>query len=94
MINSNEVLMKALEKWGIETQVLIWIEEMSELIKVLAKRNRLINPSYDSQIEEELADVDICLDQMKLLYPSYEEYKNQKMARLKRLIEASGDKKE
>jgi NTP pyrophosphatase (non-canonical NTP hydrolase) len=61
------LLQEALDKWGFDTQVLIWIEEMSELIQVLAKRDRHINPSYDSQIEEELADVDICLDQMIMI---------------------------
>jgi hypothetical protein len=76
----NALLQTALDKWGLDTQVLIWIEEMSELIKALAKRNRYINPSYDSQIEDEIADVDICNDQMKMIFfssnPSITQYYN------------------
>lgn len=81
-----DLLNRALEKWGFGSQALIWIEELSELIKVIAKRDRVVNPSFESQLLEELADVDICLDQMKILFPEYQEYKIRKVNRLRRLV--------
>ena len=82
----NKLLVAALDKWGYDSQALIWIEELAELIHRVAKRDRKINPSHDSQIAEEIADVDICLDQMKLLFPSYVEFKERKIERLRRLV--------
>jgi len=84
-----QLMLDALKKWGLQSQKLIWIEEMSELIQAIAKSDREINPSYEIQVLEELADVDICLDQMKILYPNYEEIKKQKIARLKRLVKGA-----
>jgi len=82
----NKLLTDAYTKWGYGTQALIWIEEMAELIQKLAKQDRKINPSFRTQIIEELADVDICLDQMKILYPDFQEIKERKIQRLKRLV--------
>ena len=82
-----DLLNRALEKWGFGTQVLIWIEELSELIQRIAKRDRKINPSFDDQIADEIADVDICLDQMKILFPEYQAIKIQKVERLRRLVQ-------
>lgn len=81
-----EMLREAIHKWGYGTQALIWIEEMAELIQSIAKLDRKINPSSGLQVAEELADVDICLDQMKLVFPEYQEFKIQKVKRLKGLV--------
>lgn len=80
------LLKHAMEKWGYGSQALLWIEEMSELIQSIAKRDRNINPSNDAQIAEEIADVDICLDQAKLEFPEYLDFKKQKIERLRRLV--------
>ena len=82
----SELLREALEKWGYATQMLIWVEEMAELTKELVKRDRIVCGSSDEKIAEELADVDLCLDQMKMLYPKYKQYKAQKVQRLRRLV--------
>lgn len=80
------LLLEALNKWGVPSQILIWIEEMAELTQSLCKYDRKINPSAYEQICEELADVDICLDQMKLIFTQFEEFKLQKVKRLKGLV--------
>ena len=86
-MNKYEKLLEdAYTKWGHNSQRLIWIEEMSELIQKLAKSSRLINPSFLSQIEEELADVIICIDQMKQIYPGYTKFMVPKVSRLERLV--------
>ena len=86
MSEYKQLLQDAITKWGMPSQKLIWIEEMSELIKAIAKSERAINPSFREQIVSEIADVDICLDQMKEVYPEYEEVRKRKIARLKRLV--------
>lgn len=58
--------------YGVKNQIPIWIEEMSELTKVLCKWFRLYE-SLDGDIplqllvdmEEEITDVTVCLDQIK-----------------------------
>ena len=52
----------------------IWIEEMSELIKVICKWARKydelegdITPQLKADFYEEITDVSICLDQLKYI---------------------------
>ena len=85
-IEYKQMLQDAITKWGMPTQRLIWIEECAEFIQRLAKVDRYINSSFRDQVAEELADVDICLDQAKEQYPEYKEHKKRKIARLKRLV--------
>lgn len=64
MINKNKEI---LNYKTIDHQMTIWIEEMSELIKELCKRQRkgyFTNENLE-HTKEELIDVQICLDQMK-----------------------------
>ena len=86
MNKEEKLLNDAYTKWGYDSQRLIWIEEMAELIQVLAKSDRSINPAFLSQIEDEIADVDICLEQIKILYPGYKKHRARKIARLERLV--------
>ena len=81
-----QLLNDAYTKWGYHSQMLIWVEEMAELIQKLVKRGRNINPSFENEIEDELADVTLCVDQMIMLFPNYKEYRERKIARLKRLV--------
>ena len=62
------VLKKAVEVYGPEKQTDMMLEEMSELTKALLKHRR--NPGAETlaNIREEMADVQIMLDQMRLIY--------------------------
>ena len=51
---------------GIDKQIIVWIEEMSELTKELCKYLR--EKSCMICIKEEITDVQVCLDQMKLAF--------------------------
>ena len=62
---------QATKKWGTQAQIDQMIEEMAELIVALNKykRNKFYNEEMDEQklkddVFTELADVDICLEQM------------------------------
>ena len=60
---------KIVEHYGYEKQIPVWIEEMSELTKELCKwqRKGSLHPELIDNIKEEIADVTICLDQIKYL---------------------------
>jgi NTP pyrophosphatase (non-canonical NTP hydrolase) len=63
---------KIYDKWGLESQERMCIEEMSELTKELCKRMRYKNTDKENQIKdniiEELADVINCVEQLIYIY--------------------------
>ncbi len=65
--DKKQILQKALKTWGTNAQILIAIEEMSELTKALLKN---INRGKDNRdhILEELSDVLITLEQIQMIY--------------------------
>ena len=63
---------KIVEHYGVKAQIPVWIEEMSELTKVLCKWARKydklegdISLQLLSDMQEEITDVTICLDRLK-----------------------------
>lgn len=89
MIQHRDTLTKALETWGADAQMLMMFEEMSELQKELCKNAR--GADNTDHIAEEIADVQIMLEQMIILHDverKVEEYKYAKIRRLSDRIEA------
>ncbi len=91
-----EILKKAIEAWGPEAQEDASIEEMAELIKALLKyRRERTDPSH---VQEEIVDVQIVLDQLKILFfdsdVEYDELKQKKLAQLSKLIRKESIRKE
>lgn len=90
-----QIYMKALQTYGEEAQITMVFEEMAELQKVLCKylRNRLkfpISVEVTSHVAEEIADVEIMIGQMKLLFEiqeTVEKFKTIKIDRLKNRLE-------
>lgn len=81
-MENNELYQKAIEKWGLEAQFNMAVEECAELIVEIQhnKRNRnsLVN------IIEEAVDVYNCVKQIRTLDPELFDYKEkEKMERLK-----------
>ncbi|MBR4927000.1 MAG: hypothetical protein IKY98_01600 [Alphaproteobacteria bacterium] len=64
---SQDILDRAISKWGKHAQLLMVLEEMSELQKEILKN---INRDKDNldEIIDETADVEIMLDQLKYIY--------------------------
>jgi len=61
-------MQRALDKWGLNSQVGMAIEECAELIVVLQKYiNREKQPSLE-EIIDEIADVEMMLAQMRLVF--------------------------
>lgn len=68
-VSEKEVLQSVITKYGNEKQVLKCIEEMSELTKELCKN--CFGKTNTTEIAEEIADVEIMLEQMKMIYNLY-----------------------
>lgn len=85
---SDEIYRAALEAFGARAQVLMAIEEMSELTKELCKNDR--GRENVTHIAEEIADVEIMLGQMKILFDctgAVDKFRRYKLNRLARRIE-------
>lgn len=84
------ILERALEKYGANAQRRQMIEEMAELTQALCKLTRLAeSPNWGeahewakSHVLEEIADVQIMLNQMQLLYGDCTEWEIKKLERL------------
>lgn len=78
-----EIFKAALNKWGADAQTVMVFEEMSELQKELCKHAR--GKENVEQIAEEIADVQIMLEQMIILHDckkAVDDYKDKKIDRL------------
>lgn len=80
-----EICKAALDKWGAEHQTLMVFEEMAELQKELCKHSR--GADNVLSIAEEIADVQIVLAQMMILFDCAEAVNNWKAVKLSRLKE-------
>lgn len=82
-MKNKEVYVKAIETFGDEAQTLKAIEEMSELIKELCKGHDVMH------IAEEIADVEIMCDQLKIIFNcplTVNMWKDEKIKRLKKKL--------
>lgn len=83
------VCKRAVEAYGKEHQLIICMEEMAELTKNLRGRRNL------QDISEEVADVEIMLEQVKAIFDLKEEVSEAKEAKLlrlqKRIIRDTGE---
>lgn len=83
---------EALEKWGADAQVHMAIEEMAELIVKLAKYTRNVNGSSNAEVAEEIADVEIMMKQLRLIFNSalVNDFIATKLKRLRGILEGEG----
>lgn len=77
------ICQRAVEAYGKEHQLIICMEEMAELTKELTKNLRGRCNLQD--ISEEVADVEIMLEQVKVIFDLKEEISEAKEAKLLRL---------
>ena len=80
-----EILQSAIDTYGPEHQVDMAIEEMAELIKALLKMRRPDKASW-ADVLEEIVDVQIMLDQLKIIYDWSTYVEASKLARLQEAI--------
>jgi len=85
-----DVLERAVDTFGTVSQMIVSIEEMSELQKELCKHLR--GSDNKDAIAEEIADVEIMLDQLKLIFNCrYQviDWRTKKLSRLEDRIKAA-----
>ena len=75
------ILVAAIQKYGQSAQQFKAIEELSELIRALARADDPEN------IAEEMADVRIMLDQLEIIVHNREQVRKYELEKLKRLSE-------
>lgn len=84
-------LTKVIRYYGYESQIRMMFEEMAELQKELCKRMR--GENNRNHIIEEIADVEIMLDQITIMFEidwlEVAEIREEKIARLKKRIEGN-----
>ena len=96
-MTSKETMHKAINTYGVGNQIIKTVEELSELSQALCKS--LIRLNYTKEkislesvdnIFEEMADVEIMLEQCKMIFYKSEDkindYKNKKIKRLERRL--------
>lgn len=84
-INETEVLQRALDTYGSTLQIAMVFEEMSELQKELCK---YLRGKYSPEnIAEEIADVEIMLEQMKMLFCCADDVRDVRRRKVERLKE-------
>lgn len=72
------IYQRAIDKFGEKSQKEMMLEEMNELSLAFLRESR----GRESNVPEEIADVQIMLNQMKLLYPEWISWEQVKLKRL------------
>lgn len=92
-MNRNQILHDAVDTFGRDSQMMMMVEEMSELTKAISKFTRYGYDNagillYSIDVIEEIADVQIVLDQMKIIFDrqSIEHVEQEKLKRLENRI--------
>lgn len=91
-IDRDNLLKLAIQAWGEPAQMLMAIEEMSELTKELCKAFRADDekmPAVREHIVEEIADCKIMLRQMELIFGAADDWEQMKLQRLEDQLNAS-----
>lgn len=86
----DRILKEVIEKYGIKAQMVKAVEELSELSVEICKLHNGITVDL-SPLASEVADVEIMLAQLKMIFDlsgDVERTKVQKLARLKKRLEA------
>lgn len=78
-----ELLMRAIRFYGAEAQENMCVEECAELVQAINKKHR----GKPHNIPEEIADVEITLEQLKLINCCKADVERIKQTKLKRLAE-------
>ena len=87
--SETEVFRKAIDTYGEESQMHMVLEEMSELAKEICKLLRYSKNQRKRHVAEEVADVEIMLEQIKMIFhidDDVEMWRLDKTVRLKKKL--------
>lgn len=82
---NNDLYQLAIDRWGVDAQLTVVIEELSELAKEICKLKR----GFDNLegLAEEIADVEIMCEQLRFIIDKDFKINAYKQAKLKRLAD-------
>ena len=83
-MNEKRILKRAVDSFGLENQINMLVEECSELIDAISKHKR--NRVGMESVIEEMADVEIMIDQIKIYCKLIKETSNMREEKLERLL--------
>ncbi len=83
------LLKRCVEEWGEDSQIDMAIEECSELVMALCKARRNINEQTFSCVCEEIADVEIMMQQLRIIFDTdkVDKFREEKLKRLRERLE-------
>lgn len=84
-MEKEEIYLKLIQKFGVENQCVVAVEELSELQKEVCKMLRKIGNVHN--LAEEIADVQIILEQLVLIHNCESEVVLLKQQKLQRVYE-------
>lgn len=84
-MNKYDIYKAALDKWGVDLQITMMVEECAELIKAVTKFKRNPNESAGIDVLHELADVQIMVEQMRFIFADYGDPESFVLKKLERL---------
>ena len=82
-LSEREIYQRAIDVYGGKHQEIIAIEECSELIQAITHKHR----NRKDNITEEIADVEVMLEQLKIINDCTKEVKEMKEYKLQRLLQ-------
>lgn len=87
-MSENEILKKAVQHFGVYPQMFLLCEEMAELTKAIMKFKRYDFECSADNLMEEIADVQIMIEQMRIIFNTdiIDKYRVEKLKRLSSII--------
>jgi hypothetical protein len=82
-MENEDLIKRAVKLWGKDKQTVQIIEELAELQKELAKQ--ICERGDRKHLAEETADVELMLEQLKVIFGNEEEIKEAKKEKVKKL---------
>lgn len=87
-MSEQEIINLTINVFGEQLQEIIAIEECAELIQAITHKHR----GRDHNIAEEIADVEICLEELKIINNCREEVEEIHKQKIERLYQRAFDK--
>lgn len=83
-MEDEKLFKEAIRQWGENAQIGMLIEEMGEVLTALNKMNRNTNGCSTADFVEELVDLEIMINQMKIIFGKHgwDKKRAEKIARL------------
>lgn len=88
--NEELIFKTAIETFGETNQLHMLLEEMSELQKEVCKAMRFTKKMYRKKVAEEIADVEIMIEQVKMIFNVDEDVEGWRLDKTVRLAERLG----